>query len=61
MKKLLVIATLALSACETPAEIAARKQLDAACLDGNLTACAAVQQRVAAESQSLATSLAGIN
>lgn len=58
MKKYLVLAIVSLSACESPAEIAAREQLDAACLDGDLQACAAVQQRVAAENQSLATTFA---
>ncbi|MFK7835727.1 MAG: hypothetical protein AB8B60_05855 [Sulfitobacter sp.] len=60
MKKLLLLAALGLSACETPAEISAREQLDAACMAGNLQACAAVQQRVAAENQALATSLQGL-
>jgi len=41
MKRYLVLVILGLSACETPAELAARKQLDAACLDGNIQACAA--------------------
>ncbi|WP_189370096.1 hypothetical protein [Tateyamaria omphalii] len=59
MKRYLFLAALGLSACESPAEIAAREQLDAACLDGNLQACAAVQQRVAAENQALATSVSG--
>ena len=55
MKRYLVLAILGLSACETPAEISAREQLDAACMEGNLQACAAVQARVAAENQSLAS------
>ena len=59
MKRYLVLFALCVSACETPAEIAAREQLDAACLSGNLQACAAVQQRVAAENQALATSVSG--
>ncbi len=59
MKRYLVLAVLALCACESPAEIAAREQLDAACVEGNLQACAAVQQRVAAENQALATTAAG--
>ncbi len=59
MKKLMFLAILGLSACESPAEIAAREQLDAACIEGDLQACAAVQQRVAAENQALATSLIG--
>jgi len=56
MKRYVILAVLGLSACETPAEISAREQLDAACLAGNLQACAAVQQRVAAENLALATS-----
>ena len=60
MKKLIVLAVLGLCACESPAEIAAREQLDAACVSGDLQACAAVQQRVAAENQALATSLIGL-
>lgn len=60
MKKIyLVLAVLGLSACESPAEISARQQLDAACVAGNLQACAAVQQRVAAENQTLATTALG--
>lgn len=60
MKRYLILAVLALSACETPAEISAREQLDTACLAGNLQACAAVQQRVAAQNQALATSTIGL-
>ena len=60
MKRYLILAALALAACDSPAEIAASEQLDAACLDGNLTACAAVQERVNARNQSLATTAAGI-
>ncbi len=60
MKRYLILAALALSACDSPAEISASKQLDAACLDGNLQACAAVQQRVDARNQSLATTAAGL-
>lgn len=60
MKRYLVLAALALSACETPAEISAREQIDAACMAGDLRACAAVQQRVAAENQALATSVIGL-
>ncbi|WP_299046587.1 hypothetical protein [uncultured Tateyamaria sp.] len=59
MKKFLIIAALGLSACDSPAEIAASDQLDAACLNGNLQACAAVQQRVNARNQTLATSAGG--
>lgn len=59
MKRYLVLAVLGLSACESPAEISAREQLDAACVAGNLQACTAVQQRVAAENQALATTAAG--
>lgn len=59
MKKYLILAVISLSACETPAEISAREQLDAACVAGDLQACAAVQQRVAAENQALATTAAG--
>jgi hypothetical protein len=57
MKKYLILVVFGLSACETPAELSARNQLDAACLNGDLQACAAVQQRVAAANLSLATSL----
>jgi hypothetical protein len=57
MKRYFILAALALSACETPAEISAREQLDAACMAGDLQACAAVQQRVAAENQALAISV----
>ncbi|WP_179381212.1 hypothetical protein [Jannaschia marina] len=60
MKKLMILAFLGLSACESPAEIAAREQLDTACLEGNLQACRAVQERVAAENQALATSVIGL-
>ncbi len=59
MKRYLILAALALSACETPAEIAAREQLDAACMAGDLPACAAVQERVAAENQALALTALG--
>ncbi len=59
MKRYLILAVLGLSACESPAEIAAREQLDAACIAGDLQACAAVQQRVAAENQTIATTAAG--
>lgn len=59
MKKLIALAVLGLCACETPAEISARNQLDAACMNGDLQACMAVQQRVAAENQSLAITAAG--
>ncbi|MGB0410932.1 MAG: hypothetical protein ACPGFA_05045 [Pikeienuella sp.] len=61
MKRYLILALLGLAACETPAEISAREQLDAACLGGNLEACAAVQQRVAAENLALATSLISLD
>jgi len=60
MKRYMVLAFLGLCACETPAEISAREQLDAACLAGNLQACAAVQQRVSADNQALATTMAGL-
>jgi len=60
MKKLLFLAILGLSACETPAEISAREQIDAACVAGNLQACAAVQQRVAADNQNLAITSLGL-
>lgn len=56
MKKLVLLAALALSACDSPAEIAAAKNLDNACLAGDLQACAAVQQRVNARNQALASS-----
>ena len=59
MKRLLILAVLGVSACESPAEISAREQLDAACVAGDLQACAAVQQRVAAENQALATTALG--
>ncbi|RED10665.1 hypothetical protein POI8812_03474 [Pontivivens insulae] len=59
MKRSLILLLLALPACESPAEIAAREQLDAACIQGNLDACTAVQQRVAAENQTLAITAAG--
>lgn len=61
MKKFLVLAVLGLCACESPAEISARQQLDAACFAGNLDACVAVQNRVTAEGQNLAISLAGVD
>ena len=51
MKKYLFLIALAASACDTPAEIAAARKLDAACLDGNIEACAAVQERVNARVQ----------
>jgi len=60
MKKLTLLAFLGLCACESPAEISAREQLDAACVRGDLQACRAGQERVAAENQSLATTLAGL-
>lgn len=60
MKKYLILAVLGLSACETPTEISAREQIDAACRAGDLQACAAVQQRVAAENQNIALSMIGL-
>ena len=60
MKRLMILAVLGLCACESPAEISARNQLDAACVEGNLQACRAVQERVAAENQALATTVAGL-
>ena len=59
MKRYLILAALGVAACESAAEISAREQLDAACIAGDLHACAAVQQRVAAENQALATTAAG--
>ena len=59
MKRYLILAALALSACDSPAEIAASERLDDACLEGNIQACAAVQQRVNARNQTLATTAAG--
>ncbi len=59
MKRYLLLVVLGLSACESPAEISAREQLDAACVAGDLQACAAVQQRVAAENQTIAITAAG--
>ncbi|WP_368186295.1 hypothetical protein [Aestuariibius sp. HNIBRBA575] len=59
MKRYLILAALVLSACDSPAEISASRQLDAACLDGDIVACAAVQQRVDARNQTLATTAAG--
>ena len=59
MKRYLLLVVLGLSACESPAEISAREQLDAACVAGDLQACAAVQQRVAAENQAIAITAAG--
>ncbi len=61
MKRYFILAMMSLAACESPAEIAAREQLDAACLKGDLRACAAVQQRVAAENQALATTALGFD
>ncbi len=61
MKRYLVLAAIALSACESPVELAARQQIDAACLAGDLQACAAVQERRAGEDLSLATSLISLN
>lgn len=60
MKGYLILGFLGLCACETPVEIAAREQLDAACFEGNLQACAAVQQRISAENQTLAITAAGL-
>jgi hypothetical protein len=60
MKKYLILAVLGLGACESQTEISAREQIDAACRAGNLQACAAVQQRVAAEGQNLALTLIGL-
>ncbi len=57
MKRLLFLAVLGLCGCETPAEISARRQIDAACESGDLQACIAVQDRIAAEAQNLALSL----
>ncbi|WP_298838266.1 hypothetical protein [uncultured Roseobacter sp.] len=59
MKRYLLLAVLGLSACDTPAEISAGKKLDAACMEGDIQACAAVQQRVDARNQALATTAAG--
>ena len=61
MKNVLVLALVGLCACESPAEISAREQLDAACVAGNLDACVAVQNRVTAEGQNLAITLAGVD
>lgn len=58
MKRYAILAALALSACDSPAEISASRQLDAACLQGNIEACAAVQARVDARNQYLATTAA---
>lgn len=55
MKRYPIILLLGLAACASPAEIAANKQIDQACLDGNLRACEAVERRAAAENQALAT------
>ena len=60
MKRYLILAVLGLSACETPAELSARDQLDTACMAGNLQACAAVERRVAAQNQTLAISTLGL-
>ncbi|MGH1414575.1 MAG: hypothetical protein ACRBB0_13865 [Pelagimonas sp.] len=59
MKRYIILAILGLSACDSPAELAASQKLDDACLDGNIQACAAVQQRVNARNQTLATTTAG--
>ncbi|WP_425037317.1 hypothetical protein [Primorskyibacter sp. S187A] len=59
MKRYLILAVLALSACDSPAEIEASRKLDAACMEGNIEACAAVQRRVDSRNQTLATSAAG--
>lgn len=61
MKRYLILAALGLSACDSPAEISASRQLDAACLDGNIEACAAVQRRVDSRNQTLATTAAGFD
>lgn len=61
MKKYVILVVLVLSACDSPAEIAASDRLDAACLQGNIEACAAVQRRVDARNQSLATTAAGFD
>ncbi|MEL6750898.1 MAG: hypothetical protein AAFO70_02325, partial [Pseudomonadota bacterium] len=47
----LIPALLGLTGCETAAEIAAREQIDTACLTGNLQACALVERRVAARNR----------
>jgi len=61
VKKILYLAILGLcTACETPAEIAAREQIDSACIAGNLEACALVEQRTAAENQAAAIIIAGM-
>lgn len=59
MKKYVFLAVIGLSACDSPAEIEAGKRLDAACLNGNIQACAAVQARVDARNQAYATSASG--
>ncbi|MCY4334691.1 MAG: hypothetical protein OXC60_08470 [Litoreibacter sp.] len=61
MKRYIILAVLGLSACDSPAEIAAAKQLDEACLKGNIEACAAVQRRVDSRNQTLATTAAGFD
>lgn len=61
MKKYAILAVLGLSACDSPAEISASRQLDAACMNGNIEACAAVQARVDARNQTLATTAAGFD
>ncbi|MEP2980523.1 MAG: hypothetical protein ABJO86_13615 [Lentilitoribacter sp.] len=55
MKRFPIILLLGLAACASPVEISARKQIDDACIAGNLQACEAVERRAAAESQALAT------
>lgn len=59
MKRYVILAVLGLSACDSPAEVSASRQLDAACLEGSIEACAAVQARVDARNQTLATTAAG--
>lgn len=61
MKRYVILVALVLSACDTPAEIAAGERLDAACLEGNIEACAAVQRRVDARNQAYATTASGID
>ena len=59
MKKYIILAALGLSACDSPAEIPAARQLDEACVQGNIEACAAVQRRVDSRNLTLATTSLG--
>ena len=57
MKRIALIALLALSGCETPEEATARAQISAACEAGDLQACAFLQQQAQQRRQAVGAAL----